>query len=310
MITIQEKVALAPFTSFRIGGEAQYFVDVKSVEELREALTFAKERSMNFTMLAGGTNVLISDKGISGLVIRVKMSGALCEGDILEAQAGTPLIKVINVAAENGLSGLESMAGVPGTLGGAVRGNAGAYGTEVGNYVSSVNVLDSESLEMKEFSKEESDFAYRSSFFKKNPKYILISAKLQLIVSTREECQAKVRDKIMDRGKAGLNGVRSAGMYFLNPKAESNEALLADFERERGVPARNGVLPAAWVIDRAGLGGKKIGGAMVSESNKSYIVNTGDATAEDIIILASFVKQQVRDQFGLQLMEEVELVGF
>lgn len=310
MITVQEKVMLAPLTSFRIGGEARYLVDVRSMEELKEAILFAREKNIPFYMLAGGTNVLISDKGIDGLVIRIKMGETKCEGEILHAQAGTPLIKVINVAAEYGLSGLESMAGVPGTFGGAVRGNAGAYGTEVGKYINSVSALDSETLEMREFSREECDFSYRSSFFKKNPNYIVVSAELKLAVSTREECQAKVKEIIMNRTGKGLQGVRSAGSFFMNPKLEEGSPLLEEFAKDKGVPARGNVVPAGWVIDRMGLRGKTIGGAAVSKEHANYVVNLGDAKAEDVVMLVSFIKQQIRDEMGIQMQEEVNYVGF
>jgi UDP-N-acetylmuramate dehydrogenase len=205
---------------------------------------------------------------------------------------------------------MESLAGVPGTFGGAVRGNAGAFGTETGKFVFSVTVFDTDSLEIKEIKKKDCDFSYRSSYFKKNKNLIVLAAKLELALTSKEECQLKVKETITGRTHKGLQGVRSAGSFFMNPKVDNNPTLLEEFAKDKGMAARNNVLPAGWVIDRAGLRGKKIGGAAVSEEHANYLINLGDAKAEDVIMLVSYVKQQVRDQLGIQLQEEVNYVGF
>jgi UDP-N-acetylmuramate dehydrogenase len=132
---------------------------------------------------------------------------------------------------------------------------------------------------------------------------------LKLAAGNQKEIQQKVADIIMKRTSSGLHGFRSAGSYFMNPATE-NEKLLAEFAKENGAPSKNGKLPAGWVIDRVGLRGKKIGGAQISEKHANYIINTGEAKAEDVIMLVSYVKQQVRDQLGIQLQEEVNYVGF
>ena len=309
MIDVQEKVLLAPLTSFRLGGEARYFVDVKTLEELQEAVAFAKEKAVEFYVMAGGTNLLISDAGFDGLIIRMKISQAQVIYGLVDISAGTPLIKAVNFSAENGFADIEALAGVPGSFGGAIRGNAGAFGTEIGNHVDEVTALDVNTGEIVKFKKDECDFSYRSSVFKKNQNLIVLSATLKLTPADIATCKAKVMETVMGRTKKGLQGAKSAGSYFMNPKINSQE-LLKEFETEKGVPARNGVVPAGWIIDKAGLRGKKIGGAQVSEEHTNYIINTGDATAENVIMLVSLVKQQVRDQFGIQLVEEVNYLGF
>ncbi len=309
MIDVQEKVLLAPLTSFRLGGEARYFVDVKTLEELQEAVAFAKEKAVEFYVMAGGTNLLISDAGFDGLIIRMKISQAQVIYGLVDISAGTPLIKAVNFSAENGFADIEALAGVPGSFGGAIRGNAGAFGTEIGNHVDEVTALDVNTGEIVKFKKDECDFSYRSSVFKKNQNLIVLSATLKLTPADIAACKAKVMETVMGRTKKCLQGAKSAGSYFMNPKINSQE-LLKEFETEKGVPARNGVVPAGWIIDKAGLRGKKIGGAQVSEEHTNYIINTGDATAENVIMLVSLVKQQVRDQFGIQLVEEVNYLGF
>jgi len=310
MLNIQENVPLAPMTSFRIGGAAKFYVEVKSIEDLKEALLYAKENKLDYYVLAGGSNLLISDNGFEGIIIRIKFSEIKVNADgLVEASAGTPLIKVVNFSAENGFTGIESLAGVPGTFGGAVRGNAGAYGTEVGSFIDEVIALNVETLELEKFKQAQCDFSYRSSVFKKNKNLIVISATLKLEKNEVAQCKAKVMEIVMGRTKKGLQGAKSAGSYFMNPKIQ-DEKLLQEFEKEKGVPARNGVVPAGWIIERAGLRGKTMGGAQISENHTNYIINTGEASAENVIMLVSFVKQQVRDQFGVQLVEEVNYLGF
>ncbi|HBI34064.1 MAG TPA: UDP-N-acetylenolpyruvoylglucosamine reductase [Candidatus Moranbacteria bacterium] len=309
MINIQENILLAPLTSFRIGGNAKYYVEVFSVEELKEALVFAKDKKIDFYILGGGTNLLVSDNGFAGLIIKIKMNEISANDDMIDVQAGVPLIKLINTASQQGLSGLEKLAGIPGTVGGAVRGNAGAFSSEIKSCVKNVTAFDTEKMELKTFENEQCNFAYRTSIFKENKNLIVISTTLILQKGEISEIQKLVTDTIMTRSARGLNGVKSAGSYFMNPVVE-NEKLCQEFEKEKGVPVRNKTLPAGWVIEQAGLLGKQIGGAEVSEKHANYIINAGEATASDVIMLVSFVKQQVRDQFGIQLTEEVNYLGF
>lgn len=310
MIQVQENVSLAMFTSFRIGGNAKFYVEVSSVEDLKEALNFVKEKKIDFYVLAGGTNLLVSDDGFDGIIIRMKMNEVSAYGESLVALAGAPLIKAINGAAAAGLSGMEKMAGIPGSVGGAVRGNAGAFGTEVRSCVEKVTALDVATLELLDFNNEQCNFAYRTSIFKENKNLIVVSTAFTLKKGDTEEIKKLTMDTITMRSSKGLHGVRSAGSYFMNPVTD-NAKLLADFEQEKGVPARNNTLPAGWVIEQAGLAGKQIGGAAISSLHANYIVNeTGDAKAADVIMLVSYIKQQVRDQFGIQLNEEVNYLGF
>ncbi|MEI7890978.1 MAG: UDP-N-acetylmuramate dehydrogenase [bacterium] len=310
MIKMQENVSLSTLTSFRIGGNAKFYVEVSTIEELKEAVAFAKEKAIDFYVLAGGTNLLVSDDGYDGLIVRMKMNAVIVNGEELEAQAGAALIKAINTAAQAGLTGMEKMAGIPGTVGGAIRGNAGAFGTEVKSCIKSVTAFDCEKMETKSFDLAECDFKYRESIFKHNTNLIVVSAIIDLKKSDATEVQKLTQETIAMRASKGLHGVRSAGSYFMNPVTE-NEKLLTDFEKEKGVPARNNTLPAGWVIEQAGLAGKKMGGAAISELHANYIVNdTGDAKAADVIMLVGYIKQQVRDQFGIQLNEEVNYLGF
>ena len=309
MLNIQEKIPLAPLTSFRIGGDALYYVEIKNEQELREALAFAQDKNIDFYILAGGSNVLFSDNGFAGLIIRPKMNEVFVDENSIEAEAGAPLIKVINNAASVGLAGIESLAGIPGTVGGAARGNAGAFGSEIGEKISSIKYFDCKTLEIKSIEAKDCDFDYRSSIFKNDSSKIILSVSLQLVKGDLGDIKRNVSETIIKRTSRGLHGVRSAGSYFMNPIV-TNEKLLEEFAKENGAPSKNGKLPAGWIIDQLGIRGKQIGGAAVSEQHANYIINKQDAKAEEVIMLASYIKQQVRDKMGVQLSEEVNYVGF
>lgn len=309
MIKVQEDVPLAPLTTFRIGGPARYFTEVNSEEELREALQFAKDKQLEFFILGGGSNLLVSDKGFSGLMIKMRLGGIKIENDALEAESGVPLAKVVRDSIENSLTGMEWATGIPGTLGGAIRGNAGAYGGEMKNALESVKVLDAETMDIKVFKNTECDFQYRHSMFKNSPKLIILSARLKLKRGTKEESQKKAQEIISQRIKNLPQGVPSAGSFFINPVVK-NEQLIKEFEEEKGVKTKNGKLPAGWLIEKADLKGKKVGDAVVNDMQANYILNGGNAKAEDVVILTSLIKQKIRVKYGVQLKEEVQFVGF
>jgi UDP-N-acetylmuramate dehydrogenase len=311
MLNIQKNIILANHTSFRIGGPAKFFAEVNNTQELEEALKYAKENNLPYFILGGGSNILASDKGFDGLVIKIKMSQIKIEksSNTVEAEAGVPLARVVNSTVAESMTGMEWAAGIPGTIGGAVRGNAGAYGGEAGDAIESVKVFDVETGAYKEFSKEECQFSYRESIFKKNKNLIIVSVKIKLAPGNKEESMEKIKVIIPKRISLQTPGTTSAGSYFVNPVTDKKE-LIEEFEKEKGAKSKGGKVPAAWLIERADLKGKKIGGAMVSEANSIYFLNTGGATAENVIMLSSIVKQQVRDKFGVQLKEEVEMLGF
>ncbi|MFA6973136.1 MAG: UDP-N-acetylmuramate dehydrogenase [Parcubacteria group bacterium] len=316
MLNIQENISLAKYTTFRIGGPARFFVEVENAEEIAEAIEYAQNNKFKFFILGGGCNVLVSDSGFDGLVIRIKNTLFMIHDVSVGCGAGVPLAKVVKDSIESGLTGMEWAAGIPGTVGGAIRGNAGAFGGEMAQGINTVNFIDpaelyeedNKTVKIKTFSAADCQFAYRNSIFKQNPNLIILSASLRLEKGDRAESEKKVKDILAQRSSNQPKGA-SAGSYFINPVV-SNPELLAEFEKETGQKSRGGKLPSGWLIARAGLRGKKIGGALVSMEHANFIVNTGTATAEDITALDSLVKQQVRDKFGVQLQEEVQYLGF
>ncbi len=308
-ILIQQNIPLAPFTTFRIGGPARFFCAVKNEAELLEALDFAKEKDLKIFTLSGGSNVLVSDDGFDGLVIKIQDTNYKIQGTNLECGAGFSLSKAVKLAAENSLTGLEWAAGIPGTIGGAVRGNAGAFGSDMAKIIENVKAYNiSIPAEPKILIKKDCDFSYRSSIFKENKNLIILSTKLILSRGDEIEIKNKMKGFLEKRIKSQPKGF-SAGSFFQNPVVK-NKKLLEQFEKDTGAKAREGKIPAGWLIDEAGFRGKKIGGVMVSEKHANFIINTGNGTAQDVIMLASIIKQKLREKYDVQLKEEVAFVGF
>lgn len=292
MIEVKENVLLAPYTTFRIGGPARYFVVVKTSEELLEALRFAFEKQVQWKMLGGGSDVLVADSGYPGLIIKNEMTGVniFAETGVVTAGAGVRLAQLIMACARQGLSGLEYAIGVPATVGGAVWANLGARGKELKDLLISVDVVNPHTLERTTLSAAQCAFAYRDSTFKHNP-LLILGATFQCAKEPKEIVLKRVQELTQLRKDTQDIGSHNAGCIFKNPKDQTD-------------------IPAARCIDEMGLKGFSIGGAQVSSIHANFIINTGNATAEDVIILISLIKQKVRDNLGIQLMEEIEYIGF
>lgn len=307
----KHNVTLAPYTTFKIGGRASLFVEVSGPIELAEALETAYREDLSVFILGGGSNVLFSDKGFDGLVIRIVDGGILVkqEGRIV-AGAGKSLKDILETAAENGFAGLETLAGIPGSFGGALRGNAGAFGNDIGRHVISIKTFDKETGMVKEVLKKDCGFGYRKSYFKEHPDVIILSAMLALTPDgVRADIRRIMKETVAKREEKHSQSALCAGSFFMNPLVKDIK-LQKEFETEVKMECRDGKIPAGWLIDHVGLRGKMIGGAMVSGEHPNYLINTGNATAEDVVMLSSLIKTRVRDELGVMLQEEVNMVGF
>jgi len=304
---IQENIILAPYTTFKIGGPAEYFALVKTLEELQEAMAWAKENEKDIFVFGGGSNLLIGDNGIKGLVIKLDLQRLEFDENKVIVGAGLSLAYLLNQALENALTGLEFAAGVPGTVGGAIRGNAGTYGLAMGDVVTAIRYLDKNN-ELKTMAKNEADFAYRHSIFKVN-NYLIVEAELLLAKGDVAASKALVQERLMYR-KNNHPNQPSAGCIFKNisfKEADIESLKAKSIEVEKFLEHKK--IPAGYLIEKAGLKAKTIGQAQVSTQHANYIINLGGAKAEEVMILTSLIKQQIRDKFGLQLEEEVQFVG-
>lgn len=309
MLHIKNKIPLAHYASFGIGGPADYFIEASGPLEIAESIEFAEREHVPYFVIGSGTNILFSDAGFRGLIIHVIDGGMSVHDTVLQVGAGISLKRITEMARDQSLSGMENLAGIPGSLGGAIRGNAGAFGTEIGSLVKSVKSFNKQTSMVHEFTRAECEFAYRESIFKQQGSLIVLSAELELIHGDSSVISRAMEQIIATRESKHSQSAKCAGSFFMNPIV-TDEKLREEFTKDTGIVPKDDKLPAGWLIDHVGLRGKHIGGAKVSSQHPNYLINTGKATAEDIVILASLVKRRVRDDLGIQLREEVQFVGF
>ena len=272
-------------TSFKIGGPADFFIIIESVEELKAVLKFAKELDIPVTCIGNGSNLLIKDNGIRGLTIKLDFKDLTINEDEIEAGAGVPIPVLARKAYENGLSGLEFASGIPGTLGGAIKINAGAYGGEFKDVVDFTTYLDN-NLQVHTVSNEDQNFSYRNSRFN-NTDDIIISAKMKLKKENKDIIKAKMDELSAKRKDKQPINFPNAGSVF----KRKNEYIAAE------------------VIDKCGLKGYNIGDAYISDLHAGFIINKGNATAQDVIQLIEHIKNTVHEKYNINLELEIKVIG-
>jgi len=304
----KEHISLARYTSLNLGGYAEYFIEVPSKDVFLKAVAWAGERKIPVTILGGGKNTLVADAGIQGLVLRMAMRGLTISGCEVTAEAGVVLGVLAQHTARAGLAGLEWTCGVPGTVGGAVRGNAGAFGGEIRDTLVSVEAWDGSTL--RTLTNAAWGFSYRESFFKTDEGRgsVILSAKFSLRAEDAKTCGVRVKE--LSQKKTASQPLQSvtAGCTFKNIRFAKPDPLWTKKIPRRFLDA--GVIPAGWLIDEVGLKGKKIGGISISDRHGNFFLNDGTGTADEMVQLISMAKMRVRDQFGIQLQEEIQLLGF
>lgn len=276
---------LARLTSFRIGGPADYYLEPADREDLMGLVTYLRTVRVPYVILGCGSNVLVSDGGIRGAVINLEhgLKGLGLEDGSVMAEAGVRLGKFVDFCIHQGLGGVEMLAGIPGTVGGGVVMNAGAYGGEVSDHIKSVEVI--REMAIREIAKEDSGFAYRRSNFQKD---IVLSARFSLPPGDKSVLIRRRRELLLRRNQSQPLNLPNSGSVFQNPPGKY----------------------AAKLIEEAGLKGKKRGKAQISEKHANFIVNHGGALAEDVLELIQLARRTVRDEAGIALQPEVKLLGF
>lgn len=308
---LKEVEPLAKHVNIRLGGPADFYLEAKSSEELLAAIEAALSDGVPFVVIGGGSNVLPRDEGFRGLVIQAANRGWSIEGDRVYAEAGVPSAFLARKAAEAGLTGLEWAVSLPGTIGGAVRGNAGCFGGETKDALASVDALRVEGGKAARvtYPPEDCRFGYRDSAFKRNGDVVL-DVELELVPAPKEECLARLDAALAKRRLEQPSDAPSAGCMFKNFEFK-DEGEIAKLKGRLAVPSEFLAakrIPAGWLIDQADLKGKTIGGARVSEKHGNFLTNLGNATASDVLQLISLVKMRIRDDLGIQLEEEVQLL--
>jgi len=274
-------------TSFKVGGPADILVTPVSVSQLSQILKLCKNKSVPVFVMGNGTNLIVRDKGIRGVVVKIfdNLNQFTVKDDIITAYAGILLSRVSTIAYENGLTGLEFACGIPGTLGGAVAMNAGAYGGEMKDVVVETEYMDKDG-EIRVVRDDGHQFGYRTSFIQKNSG-IVIKTSMKLKKGNKEEIKALMDDLTQRRQEKQPLEMPSAGSIFKRPEGYF----------------------AGKLIEDCGLRGHRIGGAEVSQKHCGFIVNTGDAKAKDILDLIEYIRNTVKMKFGVDMQTEVRIVG-
>jgi len=279
---------MKPYTTFKIGGKADYAVFVNDPQALAELCAALDEARVRYTVVGNGSNLLFPDEGFRGVVIlTVQMKKISVSGNSVFAESGASLIKVSCTASEASLSGLEFAYGIPASVGGAIYMNAGAYGSEISEVLKSVRCYDREKREIVKFDNKDCDFSYRNSIFEKSEnRYVILDCEFELLSGEKSEIRALMEDYMSRRREKQPLEFPSAGSAF---------------KRAPGYFT-------AKLIDEAGLKGYSIGGAQVSEKHAGFIINTGCATADDVKALLEHVRKTVFEKFGVDIEPEIRIV--
>jgi UDP-N-acetylmuramate dehydrogenase len=285
---VKKNVSLAEQTTFKIGGQAKYFFPARTEKNLIKAVTAAKKLKLPFFILGGGSNLLVSDKGYKGLVIKIMNTKYKMLNDEVMAEAGAGLGQLINFSVNIGLSGLEWAVGIPGTIGGAVRGNAGAFDKSMKDIIGTVRVLEMKDNEpkIKILKNAQCGFGYRDSIFKKKNNLIILSAELRLKKGKKKEIENRIKKYSGYKKENHPWNYPSAGSVFKNPSGFS----------------------AGELISECGLRNKRIGQAKISEKHANFIVNLGGASSADVKKLINLAKRSVKNKFKINLEEEIKFL--
>lgn len=308
--SLKKNYDLTPLTTFKIGGRAEFFVAVENKAELIEAIGWAKIKKLPVSFFAGGSNILITKKKIRGLVIKISGAEYAVAGETVSAWVGLGLSKLAGLTFDLGLSGLEWAFGIPGSLGGAVRGNAGAYGSDISGQVAEVEVYDAVKGKLIKLNNQACGFSYRHSIFKQQKNLFIVKVKLKLDKGRSAEIKDLAARNLSKRKQA--NPLEpSAGCIFKNleyKKIFRENRELAETLDQAGL-FRGGKIGTGYLINQLGLKGEIRGGAKISDKHANFIINTGQATVKDVMSLINLVKKKVKNEYKINLEEEIEYFG-
>lgn len=302
---VEENKKFSELTTLKIGGEIKAFIEVNSPDELVDMLKFITKKNTPFLIIGGGSNLLVSDEGVELLVIKNNVTGITQNDNRLTVQSGTVLQDLVNYTIEHGLSGLHKMTGIPGTVGGAIYGNAGAYGQTISNHITSVKFFDGESV--RQFSKDECGFDYRFSSFKKDKSLIILEAEFELPNDDSERLKQESDDILETRLKRYPKGIMCPGSFFKNVVADTlTPQQLAKAPQEKIVYSK---LPAGVLLEEVGAKGDSFKGITIAPYHANLFINTGSGTAENFYKLAKKYFEKVKEKYGIELEPEVQLIN-
>jgi len=305
-IEIRQQAPLSQYTRFGIGGPALILVDASDEATFIQALTHARASGLPVMVLGGGTNLIVSDKGFEGVALRYTAKSITCAGNRILVDAGVVLQHLVDFSIAQSLEGLHTMTGIPGWVGAAVYGNAGAYGHSISEFVRVVRFFDGTTV--RGFDNSACQFFYRESIFKQHKEWTILSSELELPTGERESLSRKAAEILAIRNAKYPPTMKCAGSIFKNLLFDAlpphvRTEVPASVVRERKVPS-------AWFLEQVGAKGIRRGGIEVAPYHANLIYNTGSGTASELSELISDLKQRVLARFHFQLEEEVQYVGF
>ncbi len=304
--TVLRDAPLSHYTRFGIGGPADLFAETRDPESFIRAWRIARASGLDIVVIGGGTNLIVSDAGFRGVVLKLSNDRIAAEGMRTYVESGASLQALVDFTVDAGLKGLETMTGIPGSAGAAIYGNAGAYGHSISERIASVSFFDGEGI--REFNNPQCGFRYRESVFKRHKEWIILSAELN-VEPGEAEALRETADRILGiRNKKYPPTMKCAGSIFKN-------FLLAELPaRVAGeIPASaiiEGKVPSAWFLDQAGAKGMRMGDIQVADYHANLIYNAGSGTARDLVAIIAELKERVERRWGIPLEEEVQYVGF
>jgi UDP-N-acetylmuramate dehydrogenase len=305
-VTISPGTLLSQYTRFGIGGPAEVYFETPDQQSFMEALNVARSAGSEHVVIGGGTNLIVADAGFPGIVLRFTASGVESEGVRVSADAGAELQALVDHCIGVGLRGMETMTGIPGSVGGAVYGNAGAYGHSIDERICQVRFFDGSAIRL--FSNAECEFHYRESIFKRHKEWIVFSIDLEMDVASSTELRQKADEIFKIRLEKYPATMRCAGSIFKNLiLAELSPAV------QKQVPdrvIREGKVPSAYFLEQVGAKGMQNGDIRVADYHANLIYNSGQGTALQVCEIINDLKSRVERQFGLALEEEVQYIGF
>ncbi len=304
MLKFEQNYPLSKITTLQIGGPAQQFVTVSSQEELIETIAWAKTNSLPFLVVGGGSNLLVADQGVDKIIIKNEIEGISKFVRFLKVKSGTPLQHLVDYSIAQNLSGLQKLTGIPGSLGGAVFGNAGAYGQTISDYIREVVCFTGS--EIITLQKDECEFDYRDSIFKRNG-YIILEIVFKLDVGEAKKLRKEADETLAKRLIKYPKGIKCPGSFFKNLLADKlSKEILSKIPKEAIV---YGKLPAGTLLELVGAKGDQLGQIEIASYHGNLFINKGSGNAADFYLLAKKYANKVKEKFGITLSPEVQLIN-
>lgn len=305
-ITLLRDVPLSQYTRFGIGGPADFYIETADPASFAKALAMVRASGIESVVIGGGTNLIVADEGFRGVCLKLVTDRIRANGLCVEVECGASLQALVDFTVERGLRGMETMTGIPGSVGAAVYGNAGAYGHSIQERVRVVRFLDGETV--REFSNAECEFHYRESIFKSNKQWVILSVTLEMEAGDVAVLQETADRILTTRNRKYPPMMKCAGSIFKNfLLSELPPEVVAELP---GTVVIEGKVPSAWFLEQVGAKGMKRGGIEVADYHANLIYNAGGGTARDLVAIVNELKRRVGERWGIALEEEVQYVGF